>query len=137
MLNLTASRHHFFFAFLRFRASLLGPVSAILGTKWCDTNLGICARDFFSFLGRARHLQNPKCRQKEPQRRPEVLKNHTNNRSQIIQVLMKTVYFVTILFFSFLFVWATTFRVIFQKPQFLPSIIALNRLPKCLQNVTK
>ena len=85
MLNLTASRQHFFFDFFRFRASLLGPVSAILGTKWGGTNLGICARDFFSFLGRARHLQDPQWRQKEPQRRPKVLQNRAKKRLQIIE----------------------------------------------------
>ena len=50
----------FFSVFFWFRASLLGPFSAILGTKWGATNWGICVWRVFAFFWTPEAPQEPK-----------------------------------------------------------------------------
>ena len=62
----------FFSFFLRFRASLLGPFSAILGTIGGAGIKEFVPGGCLRFFGRPRRLKSQKKRQKDPKRRPKV-----------------------------------------------------------------
>ena len=73
---------------------------------------------------------------KVAKRSPKVLQKSQKKRKSS-RIPRKNCIFCKNLVLAFWFVSATTFRVIFQKPQLLPSTIALNRILKCSQIVSK